>query len=82
MTSAVDVAAFSTETEARVCVSYLRAHGVEAALADEMIFSVLPFLSPGKKGFRVTAPAEQARLAAELLAAVADADEEAEEKMT
>lgn len=81
MTAAVDVAAFASETEARVCVSYLQAHGVEAALADDMTFSVLPFLSPGKKGFRVTAPARQARLAAELLAAV-ETDGEPEETTT
>jgi len=81
MTGAVEVAAFASEVEARVCVSYLQAHGVDAALADAMTLSVLPFLALGKKrGFRVTAPEAQAPLARELLAAVDDAGADEEEE--
>lgn len=75
--SGVEIAAFETEMEARVCVSYLLAHGVDAELAHAMTLSVMPFLS-GKRGFRVTAPEAQARTARELLAAV-DKDEADEE---
>lgn len=72
MSGGVEVAAFSSETEARVCVSYLQAHGVDAEIANAMTMSVLPFISLGRKAYRVMAPADEAELARDLLAAVGE----------
>ena len=68
--SLVEVAAFRSEAEARVCVSFLHAHGVAAEIAGAHALAVMPFLSPGKGGYRVLAPEGDAATAAQLLAEI------------
>lgn len=70
MSGPTEIARFESEAEARVCVSFLQANAIEAELADAMQLSVLPFLSPGKRGYRVLAPKSQAHAAAALLALI------------
>ena len=65
MSSLVEVAKISSNEEARVAVSFLRANGVDARLANEHLKGNLgvPF-----GGWSIVAPSEQVARAKDLLA--------------
>lgn len=69
MSALDEIARFATMTEATVAQSFLRAHGIEAVLAEANIYGALPVrLSRG--GFRVMAPRPQVHAARTLLAEI------------
>jgi hypothetical protein len=67
MSTLEEVARFPTMSEASVAQSFLRAHGIEAVLAEANMYGALPIrLSRG--GFRIMAPRQEVHAARTLLA--------------
>ena len=68
---------FSDPEEAQIAAGYLRAHGVDAMLADQDSLNTLPYLRVALGGFRILVPASHYDDARELLARTRSAVEDA-----
>ena len=67
MSDLVILATFSDAGIALVTQSYLRAHGIDAFLPDDMVLATQPFLGLTTGGYRLLVPENQAAEAQRLL---------------
>ena len=66
------LAKFNNQEEARIAMSYLRANGIDAALADADTFATIPNVGMGATMLRLQVPEPQIEEARALLDSVQD----------